>query len=282
MFTLSASQFSSPTLKVASRFAATAVLLIASGCSSAEDYPKAIQGAVDAGLKVVKTFPAQSGLTGWVLSQGGQHTVVYTTADRKTLLTGVLIGEDGENLSGAYEEKHVPKPDMGSLFQELEKSTYVVEGPASAPKNTIYVFVDANCPFCHYTWKALQPYEKAGLQVRWILVDTLGPTSMPKAIEVLAASDKTAAFRKMEESHGRPWNGSAQFTAEAKPAIAANIRKNGELMGKFGLSGTPGIVWKDKQGKVQVKAGMPRLPEFPQITGLPEQKVDDPALAKFR
>jgi thiol:disulfide interchange protein DsbG len=33
---------------------------------------------------------------------------------------------------------------------------------------------------------------------------------------------------------------------------------------------------------VNVKGGMPRLSELPGITGLPEQKNDDPALAKFR
>lgn len=269
-------------LALFSRLAAAAIVLAASGCTSAEEYPKMIQEAVNSGLKVVKTFPAASGLTGWVLSQGGEHTVVYTTADRKTLLAGALVGENGESLSAEYEEKHMPKPDMSALFQDLENSTYVTEGPSSSPKSMIYVFVDANCPFCHYTWKALQPYEKVGLQVRWILVDTLGPTSMPKAVEVLAAPDKTAAFRRMEENHGKPWNGSTQFSADKHPAVAANIRKNGELMSRFGLSGTPGIVWKDKQGKVQIKAGMPRLQEIAHITGLPEQKVDDPALAKFR
>ena len=263
--------------------AAIAVAILAvSACTSAEEYPKAIQRAVDSGLRVVKSFPAASGLTGWVLAQGGQHTIVYTTADKKTLLAGALIGEGGESLSAGYEDKHVPKPDISALFQELDKSSYVVEGPASSPKGMIYVFIDANCPFCHYTWKALQPYEEAGLQVRWILVDTLGPTSMPKAIEVLAAPDKTAALRRMEENHGKPWTGSTRFTADAAPALAQNIRKNGELMGRFGFSGTPGIVWKDKQGEVQRKAGMPRLHEFPLITGLPEQKVDDPALARFR
>lgn len=55
-----------------------------------------------------------------------------------------------------------------------------------------------------------------------------------------------------------------------------------ELGGAFGINGTPGIVWKDKQGKVNIKAGMPRLSEIPRITGLPEQKVDDPDLARFR
>lgn len=262
--------------------AGVALLLAASGCASAEDYPKPLQEAVNAGVKVVRSFPAASGLTGWVLSQGGQSSIVFTTPDKKTLFAGTLIGENGDNLSAQYEEKYVPAPDLNAAFQELEKSSYVVEGSGKDPKSLLYVFVDANCPFCHYTWKALQPYEKAGLQVRWILVDTLGPTSMPKAIEVLAASDKTTAFRKMEENHGKPWTASAQLSASARPDIAAKIQKNGETMGLFGIGGTPGLVWRDRQGKVNVKAGMPRLSEIPKITGLPEQKVDDPALAKFR
>ncbi|MDQ9172353.1 thiol:disulfide interchange protein DsbG [Oxalobacteraceae bacterium R-40] len=269
------------------KFAMTSIACVALFGSAvdalaANDYPKAIQGAVNAGVKVVKQFPAASGLTGWVLSDHGQYSIIYSTADKKTIIAGALIGESGENLNEIYAGKHFPKPDLTSLYQELEKSAYVAEGALTNPKNIIYVFVDANCPYCHYTWKALQPYEKAGLQVRWILVDTLGPTSMPKAIEVLAAQDKTAAFRKMEENHGKQWSAVKGMTAQEKPAIAQRIAQNGELMGRFGLRGTPGLVWKDKQGKINMKGGMPRLNEIPLITGLPEQKIDDPALNKFR
>lgn len=258
------------------------MLAAAAPASAAETYPKAIAHAVKSGVKVVKSFPAASGLTGWVLSQGGSHSVVFTTADRKTLLAGALIDENGENLSARYEDKYVPKPDLSGLYQSLEKSSHVVEGTLKNPKSILYAFVDANCPFCHYTWKALQPYEKVGLQVRWILVDTLGPTSLPKAIEVMAASDKAAAFKKMELGHGKAWTAPAQATAAAQPAVAAAIANNNALMGQFGIAGTPGVIWKDKHGKVQIKAGMPRLSELPAMTGLPEQKMEDASLEKFR
>ncbi|HJW56821.1 MAG TPA: thiol:disulfide interchange protein DsbG [Burkholderiaceae bacterium] len=269
------------TLAAALTFSITALSGIPAAWA-AEPYPKMIQGAVDNGVKVVKTFPASSGLTGWVLMEGGRYSIVFATADKKSLLMGALIGENGENLSAQYAEKYIPKPDLGSLYQELEKAAYVVEGVAKDPKSVIYVFVDANCPFCHFTWKALQSYEKAGLQVRWLPVAMLTPTSMPKAIEVMTASDKTAAFRKMEENHGKNVAPSAKATESANPQAAASIRKNGELMEKFGISGTPGVLWKDKQGKVNVKGGMPRLSEIPMITGLPEQKITDPDLERFR
>ena len=204
-----------------------ATLVTTSTVFSAEPYPKAIRQAVESGVNVVKSFPAVSGLTGWVMLQDGRYSTVYTTADKKTLLAGALIGENGENIGVLYEEKYVPKPDLGALFQQLEKSSYVAEGTISGPKSIVYVFVDANCPFCHYTWLALQPYEKVGLQVRWIPVATLGPTSMPKAIEIMAAADQVAAFRKMEENHGKPWTPSALSNEAAQPAVAAAIRKNG-------------------------------------------------------
>jgi thiol:disulfide interchange protein DsbG len=257
-------------------------LVLVTPVQAAQSYPKALDRAIGAGVSVVKQFPAASGLTGWVLGQGGRYTIVYTTADGKTMLAGVLVDEQGENLAERYEEQYVPKPDFSAAWQQLEKTAYVTEGASRAPKSVVYIFVDANCPFCHLAWRAVQPYEAAGLQVRWIPVATLGPTSMPKAVEVLAASDKLTAFRRMEANHGKPWNSSPASDPVTHAAIATSIESNGKLMGAFGIGGTPGIVWRDRQGKVQVKGGMPRLSELPTITGLPEQKVDDPALAKFR
>lgn len=249
---------------------------------AAADYPKAIADAITDGVKVLNQFPAASGMTGWVLSENGRNSIVYTTPDKKTVLVGSLVNEKGENLTAQDAEKYLPRPDPDALFKELAQSSHVIEGTRTNPKSVLHIFVDANCPYCHLTWKALQPYMKAGLQVRWIPVATLGPTSMPKAIEVLGAKDKTAAFRKMEENSGKSWSPAPGFTEEDRPEIAAAIQKNNELMSAFGIGGTPGIVWKDRQGKLQTKAGMPRLSEIPAMTGLPDQKVSDPALARFR
>lgn len=249
---------------------------------AAEAIPPVLNQAVSAGVKVVKSFPAASSLTGWVLSQGGHYSVVYTTADGKTLLAGALVGERGQNLSEMYEDQFVPKPDLAQAYKQLERSAYVTEGPAQGAKNVVYVFVDPNCPFCNMAWRALQPYEAAGLQVRWIPVATLGPTSLPKAVEVLAAPDRTAAFRRMEANHGKPWTAPAGISDASHPAVNMQIRENGELMAQFGIAGTPGIVWRDKQGIVRVKSGMPRLSELPALTGLPEQKITDSSLARFR
>ncbi|TEA75228.1 thiol:disulfide interchange protein DsbG [Allopusillimonas soli] len=182
---------------------ALAVALSASP-SWAETYPTVIQDAVAKGVKVVTTFPAASGLKGWVLQQDDTYSIVYTTSDNKTLLAGTLIDEHGEDLTAQYEAQYVPKPDVASLYAQLADTGYIQEGTADNPARTLYIFVDGNCPYCHYTWIALQAYQKVGLQVRWIFVDTLGPTSMPKALQVLSADDPAAAFRNLEENFGKP------------------------------------------------------------------------------
>ena len=257
------------------------IVLGLSASAFAAEYPKVIQTAVNQGVKVAKSFPAASGMTGWVLSKQGQYSIVFTTPDNKTLVAGLMIGESGANLSQEYAEKYIPKPDFSAVFKELEKTTMIVEG-AKAPKGILYAFFDPNCPFCHMTWKALQPYEAAGLQVRWVPVAYLAPSSLPKAIEMLASVNPTSAFRVNEQNFGKEKNPPAKYTASAYPAIAKKLEENAGLMQKFGFNGTPGIVWKDKSGKIMVKNGMPKLSELPAMTGLPEQKIDDPELAKFR
>ncbi len=262
---------------------ALASLLTTALSAGAAEYPKQIQLAIDSGVKVVRSFPAASHLKGWVLSKEGQYSLVFTTPDGKTLLAGDLIDESGHNLTAEYGEKYVPKPDLNSLFQELEHRTYLAEGTQKSPKAVLYVFFDPDCPYCHLTWKALQPYEKVGLQVRWVPVAYLKPSSLGRAAAIMAAKDRVAAFRENEvKFDARNNEGGLKPLSKPSQAIASELRSNMVLLQKFGAYGTPALVWKDKGGKIEMKGGMPRLSELPGITGLPEQKSDDPDLAHFR
>lgn len=103
----------------------------------------------------------------------------------------------------------------------------------------------------------------------------------PKVIQNNAIS-RGMKVEKTLEKFGQNYDPPAGLDAGARPDIEAKIRSNLELMQKFGITGTPGVIWKDKNGKVFVKSGPPRLSELPAMTGLPEQKVDDPESARFR
>jgi len=172
--------------------------------------------------------------------------------------------------------------ELPALFSALEKTDAVVEGAAD-PKRVLYVFFDANCWYCSLTWKALQHYERAGLQVRWVPVAYQKESSAGRAAAIMQAGDRAAKLRENETSyHEESYDGALAPAAKVPPALAAQFEANTQLMQRFGAPGTPLLAWKDEAGKIRLKIGMPRLSQLPSITGLPRQKIDDPELAKFR
>jgi thiol:disulfide interchange protein DsbG len=172
--------------------------------------------------------------------------------------------------------------DFPALYATLEKADAVVEG-AKEPKRVLYVFWDANCWYCQLTWKALQPYEKAGLQVRWVPVAYQKDNSAALAAAVMGASDRVAALRENETRYrAKSYDGGIRAAAKVPADLAIELEENMTLMGRFGMSGTPALVWKDSSGKVLTHLGLPPLSKLPAITGLPEQRIDDPELARFR
>jgi len=266
-------------------FAAALAAMMSSAFAAPDATPKVLDIPVkQGGMKIVNKFPAVGKMQGWVLQRGGQNSVVFTTPDGKYLFAGALIDENGNNLTEDYTAKYVPKPDFTKLYSQLESSAYFIEGAkGSAVKGTIYAFMDPNCSYCHLAWKALQPYESAGLQVRWIPVGFLTHDSLPKAAALLESADPGAAMAQHEATFDPSTEtGGIKPVEKISPATAKKLQANAKLMSDFGFGGTPAIVYKDKNGKVVGKPGMPRLSELPEMTGMPEQPQTDPELARFR
>jgi len=266
-------------------FAAALAAMMSSAFAATDVTPKILDLPVkQGGMKIVNKFQAVGGLKGWVLQGGGQNSVIYTSADGKYIFAGALVDEAGKNLTEEYIAKYAPKPELNKLYSRLESSAYFVEGAkGSAVKATIYAFLDPNCVFCHLAWKAFQPYEKAGLQVRWVPVGFLKPDSLPKAAALLESSDPGAAMANHEKTfEPATETGGIQPVEKISPETAKKLQANAQLMNEFGFGGTPAIVYKDKNGKVSVKPGMPRLSDLPEMTGIAEQPQTDPELARFR
>lgn len=183
--------------------------------------------------------------------------------------------------AGNASAKPASSRKVDALFAQLEKADAVVEGARSA-QHLVYVFFDANCFYCHLTWKAVQPYEKAGLQVRWVPVAYQQPSSVGRAAAIMQAPDRVAALHMNETRYdASKFDGGIVPLTRVPNALVAQLRKNTQLMRAFGAPGTPLMVWKS-EGDVRFKVGVPRLSELPAITRLPEQRIDDPELAEFR
>ncbi|MBC8737292.1 thiol:disulfide interchange protein DsbG [Paraburkholderia sp. UCT31] len=263
--------------------ALVATAAVAQAAPAASGVPKALSLVTQAGMKIERPFPAPAGLTGWVLSKGGQYSIVYTTADGKYVLAGALIDEAGKNLTADHNAQYVPKVDYGQYWSQLEKSTYIAEG-AKNPKTVVYAFMDPDCIFCHLTWKAFQSYEKAGLQVRWLPMGFLKPDSAGKAAALLTSAHPDAALAEHEHKfQPQTESGGIEPMATIPADIQAKLDANQKLMATMGFNGTPAIVYKDaRTGKVFGKGGMPSLNDLPAMLNLPEQQITDPELLRFK
>lgn len=263
---------------VVSAFSATAF-------AGAVATPKALKEAESRNqLKIVKQFEGPSGLNGWVVTpgsggNGAKPMLMFSTADGKTLITGmpVLVDESGRNLSNEYTELHIPKPDYTALWGDLQKAKVIHTGKQGA--NPVYVFFDPNCIYCNFAYRALEGYAKAGADIRWVPVGFLRQDSAAKVAAIMGAKDPAAALREHEAKYK---DGGVKAADKVPAALKAALDSNAALMQKAEVSGTPAIFYKDKAGKVQVVGGMPKLSQLPEITGLPEQAIDDPELARFK
>jgi thiol:disulfide interchange protein DsbG len=198
----------------------------------------------------------------------------------KAIIQSVLVGT-ALLCTAAFSEDQ-PKPQYRTLFLELEKAEVITEGAKDA-KSVLYVFFDPNCFYCNLTWKALQPYEKAGLQVRWVPVAYQKSSSVGRAAAIMEAPDRAAALRENEVNYDKPhFDGGIKPIDKPQTELTAHLQANTDLMRKFGVPATPLLVWRDNNGNVLIKPGVPRLSQLPGITGLPEQKIVDPELAGFR
>lgn len=247
----------------------------AADAPAAQKVPAALQLAVQGGLKVERSFAAAGGLTGWILSEGpGRNMVVFTSADGEVAIAGNMIDAKGQNLTNKYLEQYGTKLEYSKFWNRLEQSTYVAEGAQGKDvKSIIYVFEDANCSYCHMMWKAVQPYEKAGLQVRWIPVAVLANDSSNKAAGILTAKNPIAAMAQLQAAWEQPGNeGKSVMAAFAvtpvTPEVKAKLDANTRLMMEMGFRGTPATLYKDKAGKVLAVDGMPKPAALIGITGI--------------
>lgn len=223
--------------------------------------PGAFKGLLEVGTTIVKSFPVGDGLTGWVVRHpNGEHIVTYTTPGGEYLIAGAVFDKDGNNLTQQHVATHVPAKDYATYMPALRKATAIVTGRKADPAPTLYVFIDVNCKYCQQTYKQLANAASEGVQVRWLPVAILGPTSSTKMETILAAPDPAAALDKAEMNFPE----GVQPAAKVSERTAAILEENLALMRNFDLRGTPGIVYLHA-GKPVTVGGAPSQAELARI-----------------
>lgn len=235
----------------------------------AQDLPAAIQALEKQGLTVTGKMPAASGLTAYAGYMGQQPVALYVMPDGKSVVAGTLFDAEGRDVTRDNLLAAVRKPMSDRDWQNLTRSTWIADGLDSAPRK-IYVFMDANCPYCNKFWADARPWVDSGkVQLRHVVVALLAPSSLTKAATLLGSKDPAATLHSYEQAHVTP-NAKALAAGQPKllddsglkptekvPAdVRAKLEANVKLMASMGLQGVPAIVWRDANGVVQMHQGL--------------------------
>ena len=230
--------------------------------AQAEKYPAPIAAMVERGIEVLERFDAPSGLTGYAAIYNGRPLALYVTQDGKHALIGSLLDATGKDLTGEVLDEKVSLPQSKVMWDKLKASSWVADGSDKA-QTIVYAFTDPNCPYCKRFWKDARPWVDAGkVQIRHVIVGTLGESSKKKAAFLLAAKDPKAAL-KGNESGKAP-------AQEAKTISAKQLKQldnNQQLMADVGASGTPAILYLEPNGMLQMHPGAPQGQQLIELFG---------------
>jgi len=216
------------------------------------------------GLEIMGDFDAPSGLHGYAGVAGQEPLTVYTTADGKHALVGVLVDAKGDDVGADALRRLVTLPLSKRQWAALESSTWIADGAADAPR-VVYAFTDPNCPYCHRFWEAARPWVEAGkVQLRHVMVGVIRPDSANKVATMLTAKSPIAALTRNEQTFDK---GGIEAAAKVPEAVRQKLDGNEKLMLQMGFQGTPGIVYLDANGVLQRRSGLPSAAQLPVVLG---------------
>ncbi|MEP6505720.1 MAG: thiol:disulfide interchange protein DsbG [Betaproteobacteria bacterium] len=158
---------------------------------------------------------------------------------------------------GAQARVAVPRPE----WNDLERATYLADGRDDAPRR-IYVFMDTNCGYCTKLWAQSRPWVDAGkVQLRYLMVGVISPTSAGKAAAILADRNPAARFDAYERarafgaSHAMG-NPNVEPLDPIPPAFDRVLEDHLRMMAGLSLRGTPGIAFRAQNGQVATRPGL--------------------------
>ncbi|MGC9237868.1 MAG: thioredoxin fold domain-containing protein, partial [Thiomonas sp.] len=109
---------------------------------------------------------------------------------------------------------------------------------------------------------------KDGLEIRWVPVAVLTPTSVTKGAAILQAPDRLKALQENENTYGKGPTGQGGGIAPATqvlPATSAILNANNALLEATKSPGVPTMLYRDKQGNAMLVVGPPDAQQLKDI-----------------
>lgn len=209
-------------------------------------------------FKVLEYRKGPGGLNAWSVERNGAQTVLYTTADNKVLMSGVLWdAKSGANLSDAFLAPSMIKPavaqstDTAGAFQRataagastpiaaVAKLRGVKEGKGSVER-TIYILFDPRCPHCKNVFRDTRDFVRSGGSIKWIPTTVLGRDQMGEAMvaDILQSPNPIEAMGRVESGGFRQ---PAKIEQSTRDAIRDNEEYFWAAFDNNKGAGAPGV-----------------------------------------
>ena len=139
----------------------------------------------------------------------------------------------------------------GRIAAALDTTTWIRDG---AGDRIVYFFFDPNCPHCNQAYRRMVPVLQShpDIQLRYVPMGVLLPSSAGKAAAIMQASDPLKAYHQMEEGYGFSTHGDGGAITPAKtilPATQQALDANYAIFKKNDIPGMPLLVFMGDDGK---------------------------------
>ncbi len=158
--------------------------------------------------------------------------IAYVTADGKYAFSGDLYDlASNNNLTEQHRRELRVK-----RIAAVPESEMLIFGP-QAPKYTVTVFTDVDCPYCRKLHSQIALYNHLGVRVRYLLYPREGPhtVSWTKAEQVWCSGDRNDALTRAKLGQ----------ELKTKPCPNNPVAHSYALGQDFALQGTPAIILPD-------------------------------------
>lgn len=226
--------------------------------------PLVVKNLEQHGVQIVGEFDTPGGLRAFAGIAQQQPLAIYLTPDGENVIIGTMMDDKGKDVTHAALTEATLSSWTAATWDALSKSHWVGDGNDDA-SHIIYMFTDPNCPFCHKFWEQARPWVQEGkVQIRHILVGMLTHSSPGKAAAILLADDPSQALHAHEAAG--PDDG-IEPLSDIPDEITEKLAQNADLMKLMQIQGTPGILYFDQNGALQIQRGAPLDQDLELILG---------------
>ena len=141
------------------------------------------------------------------------------------------------------------------MLTGINQATWIEEGKSP---HVIYVFFDPNCPYCHRVYTNTRDWIKHNeVQIRWVPVGVLTPTSQGKALTLLDSKDPLKLFHHGEDNFVGGEGSDIDEALDGSVKSVKALKNNVKLLRLTGFDAVPSILFRSKNGDAILVEGAP-------------------------